>query len=113
MAFNRRTFALVYAIVVPCGFSTAGVAQTYSLSGKVTDTATHAVPSATVSARSVVKRRTDTAQTNAEGVYTVPNLPAGDYEVWAKAGDLKAEPVKVTLAPGPTTDLVVSPVPHR
>ena len=112
MEFNRRTFVLIYAIVVAFGFSISGVAQTYSLSGKVTDTATHAVPSATVSARSVVKRRTYTAQTNAEGVYTIPNLPAGDYEVWAKAGELKAEPVKVTLAAGQTTDLVVSPVPH-
>lgn len=111
MAFNRRTF-VIYSIVVVCLFPVAGAAQTYSLSGKVTDTATHAVPSATVSARSVAEGRTYTAQTNADGAYSIPNLPAGDYEVWAKAGELKAEPVKVTLAAGQTTDLVVSPAPR-
>jgi hypothetical protein len=111
MAFNRPTLVL-YSIAMVCLFSVAGAAQTYSLSGKVTDTTTHAVPSATVSARSVAEGKTYTAHTNADGAYNIPNLPAGDYEVWAKAGELKAEPVKVTLAAGQTTDLVVSPVPR-
>jgi hypothetical protein len=112
MAFNRRTFVLIYAMVMVSLFPIVGAAEMYSLSGKVTDTAAHAVPSATVSARSVASGKTYTAKTNTDGAYSIPSLPAGDYEVWATAGELKAEPVRVTLAAGETTDLVVSPVPQ-
>ena len=87
-------------------------AQTYSLSGKVTDTATHAVPSATVSAQSAANGKVYIAKTNADGDYTIPDLAAGDYRVWAKAGDLRARAVKVTLAAGEMTNLVVSPALH-
>ena len=86
-------------------------AQRRDLSGKVTNSATHAVPGATVKARRVPDGKIYSAKTNGEGVYTIPDLKAGDYKVWAVAGELKAEPVKVTLAPGQTTDLVVTPVP--
>lgn len=89
------------------------VAQSYSLSGKVTDPATHAVPSATVSAKRLTDGKIFTARTNSDGLYAIPDLKAGDYKVWATAGDLEAVPIKVTLAPGESTDLVVSPVPHH
>jgi hypothetical protein len=85
--------------------------QTYTLSGKVSDTAAHAVPSATVSAKSVQSGETHTAETNADGVYSISNLAAGDYEVSAKAGELVAPPVKVTLAAAETTNLTVSLAP--
>ena len=84
--------------------------QSYSLSGKITDTTTHVVPSATVFAKSIASGKTYTALSDAGGSYTIPDLPAGDYKVWAKAGELRAAPVKVTLAAAETTDLVVSPV---
>lgn len=99
--------------IVCCVLPLSAIAQTYSLSGKVTDTATHVVPSATVFAKRVVDGKRYAAKTNVDGVYTIPDVPAGDYKVWAIAGELRAEPVKVTLAAGETTDLVVSPVPHR
>jgi hypothetical protein len=104
---------MLRTVLVCCMLPIAGAAEMYSLSGKVTDTAAHAVPSAMVSARSVVSGKTYTAQTNSDGAYSIPSLPAGDYEVWAKAGELEAQPVKVTLAAGQTTDLVMGPAPHR
>ena len=114
MLSHRKNFVfMLQTVMVCCMLPIAGAAEMYSLSGKVTDTAAHAVPSATVSARSVASGKTYTAQTNTDGAYSIPSLPAGDYEVWAKAGELKAPPLRVTLVPGQTTDLVVAPVPHR
>ena len=91
----------------------AAFAQKCDLSGKVTDSATHAVPSASVRAKRISDGKTYSAKTNTDGIYTIPELVSGDYMVSAVAGDLKAKPVKVTLAPGATTDLVVVPVPSR
>jgi len=86
-------------------------AQSYTLSGKITDSAAHPVPSATVSAKNVATGKTYTAQANSEGVYSISDLAAGDYQVWAVAGQLQAPPIKVTLAAAQTTDLTVSPAP--
>jgi len=89
-----------------------GCVITKKISGKVTDTPTRAVPSATVSAQSAANGKLYIAKTNADGDYTIPDLAAGDYRVWAKAGDLRARAVKVTLAAGEMTNLVVSPALH-
>jgi hypothetical protein len=80
-----------------------------SLSGRVSDTAAHVVPSATVSAKRLRDGKLFRARSNGDGEYVIPDLEAGDYEVWAKAGELSVQPVKVTLAAGLTTDLVLSP----
>ena len=65
-----------------------------------------------VSAQSAANGKVYIAKTNADGDYTIPDLAAGDYRVWAKAGDLRARAVKVTLAAGEMTNLVVSPALH-
>jgi hypothetical protein len=99
-------------VLLFCGsFSAAVLAQSYTLSGKVIDSASHTVPSATVSAKSVTTGQTFTAQTGADGTYSIANLAAGDYLVWALAGELQAPPIRVTLAAAQTTDLTVSPAP--
>jgi len=93
--------------------ATVACAQTYSLSGKVSDMAAHAVPSATVSAKRLKDGKMFTARSSGDGDYVIPDLEPGDYRVWAKAGELEAAPVKVTLSAGQRTDLVVSPAAHR
>lgn len=106
-----RRFSVVF---LAWSFLTAlGMAQTYSISGKVSDTAGHAVPSATVTAKSVATGKIVTARTDSDGVYTIPELAGGDYKVSAVAGELQAPPVKVTAAAGQTTDLTVSPAPKK
>src|SRR5580700_6193229 len=66
-------------VLLFCGsFSAAVLAQSYTLSGKVIDSASHTVPSATVSAKSVTTGQTFTAQTGADGTYSIANLAAGD-----------------------------------
>lgn len=89
------------------------LAQVYTLSGRVLDSATHVVPNATVSAKSTASGQTFTAKTGNDGVYSIPDLAAGDYTVWAMAGELQAPPIKVTLAAAQTTDLIVTPVAHH
>ncbi|WP_162601172.1 carboxypeptidase-like regulatory domain-containing protein [Occallatibacter savannae] len=114
MSLDRRKFVLL-----ACGSTIGGLlsvnafGETYSLSGKVRDTAAHAVPSASVWVKRMRDGKVMTAETNADGDYALPDLEPGDYKVWAKAGELEAAPVKVTLSAGQTTDLVVSPALHR
>jgi hypothetical protein len=100
-----RTFLFCFLLAVPA------LAQTYTLSGKVSDMAGHAVPSATVSAKSIATGHSFTAETNSEGMYSIHDLAGGDYLVSAVAGELQAAPIKVTLAEAQTTDLTVSPTP--
>ena len=111
---DRRKVILVIGAAMICGLSRfEAFAEVLSLSGKVSDTAAHAVPGATVSAKRLRDGRLYTARSNGDGDYVIPDLEPGDYKVWAKAGELEAAPVKVTLSAGQTTDLVVSPAAHR
>jgi uncharacterized surface anchored protein len=109
----RTVWALVLTMTLCWLVTVVANAQTYSLSGKVSDTAAHAVPSATVSAKRIRDGKMFTARSSGDGDYVIRDLEPGDYKVWAKAGELVAAPVKVTLSAGQTTDLVVSPAVHR
>jgi len=94
-----------------CCFLRPAYAQTFTLSGKVNDTAGHPIPGATVSAKSIASGKTYTARTNANGMYSILDLSSGDYQVWAAAGELQSPPIKVSLAAAQTTDLTLSPAP--
>lgn len=112
MLILKGTFvAAMRTTLLLCCLPTSMFAQTYTLSGKVSDAEAHAVPSATVTAKSVATGQTFTAQTNSDGMYTIADLAAGDYEVSAVAGELHASPIKVTLAAAQTTDLTVTAAP--
>ena len=103
---------LVLSLIAPlCG--RVVLAQTYALSGKVSDAAGNAVAGAKVSTKSVANGKTFTAETGSDGTYSIPDLAGGDYEVSAVAGELQAAPIKVTLAAAQTTDLTVVPVAHH
>lgn len=107
---SRRQFAIsLGAAITYVARGTEASGETYSLSGRVSDTAAHPVPSATVWAKRLRDGKLFTARSNGDGVYTIPDLKRGDYSVWAKAGELSAQPIKVTLEAGETTDLVLSP----
>lgn len=99
------------AFLFCCVLTAPAFAQTYTLQGKVSDSAGHAVPSATVSAKSVATGKSSSAVTASDGMYSIHDLAGGDYMVSATAGELHAPPIKVTLAAAQTTDLTVSPAP--
>jgi hypothetical protein len=112
MSIKKGMFALAMrAFVFCCAVTASAFAQTYTLQGKVSDSAGHVVPSATVSAKSVATGQSFSTQTGSDGTYSIRDLAGGDYIVSAVAGELQAPPITVTLAAAQTTDLTVSPVP--
>jgi hypothetical protein len=69
-----------------------------SVAGTVTGPSGAAVANATVVVKNLTTSQVITTTTNSAGAYSVPNLPAGEYEVSVSAEGLEAKAVKVTVA---------------
>ena len=93
------------ALVVVLFGANATFAQevTATITGTVTDPSGAAVAGATVTAKSVERGETYTAVTNDAGIYRIPLLPVGDYE-------LRVEKTGFQTALYPTFTLVLNQV---
>lgn len=73
---------------------------TASVSGTVTDASGKVVAGATVSVKNVATGQTTDTQTDSAGLYTVPNLAAGDYDVSVAAAGFDPKTARITVAAG-------------
>jgi hypothetical protein len=73
-----------------------------TLSGTVIDASRKAVANAKVSVKNLATGQSAETQTDSTGLYTVPNLTPGDYEVSIAAEGFDTKATKVTLTAGTT-----------
>src|SRR5450759_337240 len=83
----------VLDVVLPLSFMVGTVwgEVTASITGTVKDTSGAVVPSATVTVKNLESGLTRTAETDANGSYSVPSLPVGQYEVDTEKTGFKQE----------------------
>ncbi len=93
---------LLASVFIPLLVSSPVRAQTApgTLSGKVANASGTPVSGATISARNAATNQSTSVQSDASGMYTIANLPPGDYEVSVSAPGLGNQTGKVTLAAG-------------
>ncbi len=98
----RKVFPQVGILVLSLLISAPSRAQVAgaTLSGAVTAPSGTPVAGATISIRNVATGRTTEAQTDPAGLYSVPNLAPGEYEVSASAPGFATKAARVTLAAG-------------
>ncbi|HUB78291.1 MAG TPA: carboxypeptidase regulatory-like domain-containing protein [Bryobacteraceae bacterium] len=83
---TRSGFLLILAVALLVALAQIGFAQESSaITGKVSDPSGAAVAGATVTARDVDRGTVWPTKTNDEGIYSIPRLPIGKYEVRVEA----------------------------
>ena len=71
-----------------------------TLSGTVTDSSGKVLPKAKVMIKNLNTGQSSETQTDSAGLYTVPNLATGDYEISASVEGVGAVVAKITLTAG-------------
>jgi Carboxypeptidase regulatory-like domain len=92
-------------------FLTAGLLGAQSggtLSGVVTGPSGAVVPNARVTVKNVATGQSAEALTNAEGIFSVPNLGPGEYEVSASAEGFEGKTARAAVAAGGVQKLDLS-----
>jgi hypothetical protein len=88
-------------ILLGLALAAAGLAQTGTITGVVTDATGATIPDTTITARNVTTAAVRTANTDATGSYTLSNLIVGHYDITIqKAGfdQLRFQNVELTVA---------------
>src|SRR5436853_624516 len=115
MAFgplSRSAFRLVVALLVIGSFAAArlhGQAVGATLSGTITDSSGGVIANAEAAILNTATGETRAVNTNAEGIYSAPNLIPGNYSVTVSAtGFSKAVQSGITLTVGGSQTLNVT-----
>jgi len=101
------TLALLFTFV-----GTAAWAQTGSIQGTVSDNSGAVVQNAEVVIRNIATNARRVVTTSTTGVYSIPNLPVGHYEITAKKDSFKAYhlgDIELTVAQVLGLDILLEP----
>ncbi len=96
---NRKTATLFFGVVLICltGAQLPAQDAQSTLSGTVTDSGEKVLPNCKVTLKNLSTGQSIETQADAAGLYSVSNLPSGDYEVSASAEGMVAGLNKVSL----------------
>lgn len=105
LVVGAATFALSFLASAPSRAQVAGV----TLSGSVTDSSGAGVPNARIAIKQLATGRSTETQTDSAGVYSLPSLIPGDYELSASADGFSTMVAHVTIAAdtAPTMNLTL------
>jgi len=113
MSSSRNRVVLFVSVLFFAAASSAlfGQAGTASISGRITDASNASVPAASVAVKNTGTSASQTTVSDAEGRYTIPELPIGTYDMQvSKAGFQTSVQTGITLTVGssPVIDLQLS-----
>jgi len=100
-----RVFSLSILLAALLSVSVVAQAPTGTISGLVTDETGGVIPNASLTILNKATGVSRTAQTNSEGFFTAPALPAGEYEVRAEVKGFKTSVRTATVQAGESTQV--------
>jgi hypothetical protein len=106
---KHRVFAVVLLIA---GLAGAAFAQTGSIQGTVVDNSGAVVQAADVIVRNIETNARRAVATSGTGVYSIPNLPVGHYEITVRKESFKAyhlQDIQLTVAQALGVDVTLEP----
>ncbi len=95
----RGSFAIIFGLML-AALMLWGQVETGQISGTVQDATGAVVPNVTVTAKSVTTGTMRSTVTNTAGVYVLPNLSPGDWEVTLSASGFSTQKRRVTVDVG-------------
>jgi len=99
------SFACLLALISFCAAEASGQAVTATLSGRITDASGGSIAKASVAVLNAATGFSRSMQSSDNGEYSIPALPAGDYEVTVTFSGFATQTKNITLQVGQSAAL--------